>query len=110
MLELAAIQTEISDVSRVLLRPLMGDLVSFLWVRLVDLLRSPTPRTPLDPETARQVKGELQVLEDTLVSVMSEEALQLSRAAQDCLDLTSGVGPVRVDKGPARQFACFQYT
>lgn len=109
---LAAIQTEIADVSKVLLRPLMGELFTGLFSHFVQCIRA-IQSSPLTMHEFQQLDAELAVLEDVLASGMSEEAGSLALASHSALSslVVEGAKAVRFHTAPIlKQFASFQYT
>ena len=108
---LTAVQTEIADVSRVLMRPLMGQLITGLFSYLLLIIRRHNHVTL--PEY-RQIDAEVAVLEEILATGMSEEASELSLAAHGALGQLLG-RPEKTTRFVStrsllKQYSSFQYT
>ena len=109
---LSAIQTEISDVSKVLLRPLMGELMKGIFSQFVVSIRS-IEELKITSEMFRQLDAEIAILEDLLATGMSEEATELALACHSALGLLVGKEEkvIRFPKHMlSKQFSSFQYT
>ena len=74
---LSAIQTEIIDVSKVLMRPLMGELILGLFSHYLACIRASDPKHN-DLALYKVLDAEVAILEDILATGMSEEANELS--------------------------------
>ena len=108
---LTAVQTEIADVSRVLMRPLMGQLITGLFSYLLLIIRRHNHLTI--PEY-RQIDAEVAVLEEILATGMSEEASELSLAAHGALGQLLGRPEKTLrfvsTRSLLKQYSSFQYT
>lgn len=114
---LAAVQTEISDVSRVLMRPLMSQLATGLFGQMLSAIRAIRP--PIPAALLIQLDAELAIFEEILATGMSEEASELAGAAHSALITLQSISPetknikfVRFNciASMARQYSSFQYT
>lgn len=110
---MAAIQTEISDVSKVLLRPLMGELITRIFTQILSTIRA--LNEPITSDMFKQLDAEIAILEDVLATGMSEEAEQLATACHNSLSVqvkdANDKKSVRFNSSLLlKQFASFQYT
>lgn len=120
LLELVVVQTEICDVSTVVLRSLMGDLVLMIlqeFLRCTQMVRS------FGVGGYLQGRAEVELLQQKLITVMGQEALELFAGIIGTLD-AGCADPVaveesrrivdelvrKVDEGTSMAFSCFQYT
>lgn len=116
---LAAIQTEIGDVSKALMRPLMGELITGIFSHYLAAIRASDPQHN-DAVLYKILDAEVAVLEDILATGMSEEANELSLSCHSSISqlleakaVTSGIA-IKAIRFPStlivKQFASFQYT
>lgn len=120
LLELVSIQTQIYDVSSAILRPLMSNLVLDIlqeFLRCIKLIRE------FGPGGYLQLRSEVALIQNKLITVMDQEALDLYAGINGALESACQALPkaeetrkiidqlVRdTDKSTSMSFSCFQYT
>ena len=123
LLHLLSVQTEICDVSQMLLRPLMTELVTMVFQTILTVLRDTLPVPPAPPISMGaylQARLDLAFLSNRLVTVSSggeleeeiQRVLDAALPAQhrpDEADLL-GVKLLQAEQTTQLMFSCFQYT
>lgn len=120
LLELVAIQTQISDVSTTILRSIMSELVLDIFqefLRCVQAIQRFSARGQI------QVRAEAVLLQQRLITIMNEETLEVYATIMGVLDAACEHPPPAeeakktidslvhtIEGGTSMAFACFQYT